>query len=43
MDRLKIVGNIMELKRPTVRMEIMETMPNVWDEITIMSTAPVAK
>lgn len=28
-DKLKIVGNIMELNKPTARIEIMDTMPNV--------------
>lgn len=42
-DKLNMVGNIIELKRPTARIEIMETMPKVWEEITIISTAPVAK
>ena len=28
-DKLKIVGNIIELKRPTARIETIETMPIV--------------
>lgn len=42
-DKLKMVGNIIELNRPTASIETIDTTPKVWDEINIISTAPIAK
>jgi hypothetical protein len=43
MDKVKIVGNIMELNRPTARMLHIEIIPTVFMEVIISRSAPIAK
>lgn len=42
-DKLKIVGNMIELKRPTANMDIIAIKPVVCADIHIKAKAPIAK
>ena len=42
-DNVKIVGNIMELKKPTAKIDHIESSPVVFIEIKIMEIAKEAK
>lgn len=42
-DRVKIVGNMIELKRPTIRIDHIEINPLEKMEIKIKAMAPMAK